>query len=76
MVSSQDPPITDLPPSSKLIYYVLKKTGSMTNRQIVVESRLSDQTALNGLKRFENSNAITKRKRDTAESSQKEYCLV
>jgi predicted transcriptional regulator len=76
MVSNRKTVIADLPPSSKLIYYVLKNNGAMTRRQITDESRLSYQTARYGLEQLENSNVVTKEEPDISEQSQKVYSLV
>lgn len=76
MASRRNPPITELPPSSKLVYYVLKNNESMTKSQIAAESRLSDQTAINSLKGLEDSNVVVKKDSDTTKHSRKVYCLI
>ncbi|MFC6905749.1 ArsR family transcriptional regulator [Halalkalicoccus tibetensis] len=76
MVSDQKTVIADLPPSSKLVYYVLKNEGEMTKRQIIAESRLSEQTTRLGLERLESSNIVVRETANTSEKPRGVYSLV
>lgn len=76
MASDQKTAITDLPPSSKLVYYVLKNEGDLTRKQITAESRLSNQTTRCGLKRLESLNVIRKEEPSVSGKSQNIYTLL
>lgn len=76
MVSDQKTAISDLPPSSKLVYYVLKNEGEMTRKQITAESRLSTQTTRWGLKRLESSDVIKKEEPSASGDARNVYSLV
>lgn len=76
MVSDQKTAIADLPPSSKLVYYVLKNEGKLTRKQITAESRLSTQTTRCGLKRLESSNVIEKEEPNASGNARNVYSLA
>lgn len=76
MASDQKTAIADLPPSSKLVYYVLKKEGELTKREITAESRLSEQTTRLGLERLERSNVVVRETARMPEEPRRVYSLV
>ncbi|SIS00960.1 ATP-binding protein [Natronorubrum thiooxidans] len=53
--------LTDLPPSSKLVYKVLEYEGSMTQEEIAAESRLCSRTVRYGLGKLENEGLVSSR---------------
>lgn len=53
--------LVDLPPSAKLVYYVIVEKDSLTQKAISNESLLPVRTVRNALNRLEDLNAITKR---------------
>ena len=55
------PSLTDLPPSSKLVYKVLEYEGAMTQEEIAAESRLCSRTVRYGLGKLENEELVTSR---------------
>ncbi|MES3516214.1 MAG: winged helix-turn-helix domain-containing protein [Natronomonas sp.] len=50
--------ISDLPPSAKLVYYVLRKEGSMTQREIAAETRLAVRTVRSALTTLEDREIV------------------
>ncbi|ELY49413.1 ATP-binding protein [Natronorubrum sulfidifaciens] len=59
--SDSEPSLTELPPSSKLVYKVLEYEGSMTQEEIATESRLCPRTVRYGLGKLENEDLVTSR---------------
>lgn len=55
------PPLTDLPPSSKLVYKVLEYEGSMTQETIAEESRLCARTVRYALGKLEDAGFVASR---------------
>ncbi|QFU85042.1 ATP-binding protein [Natronorubrum aibiense] len=53
--------LTELPPSSKLVYKVLEYEGSMTQEEIATESRLCPRTVRYGIGKLENEDLVTSR---------------
>ncbi|WP_436346774.1 MarR family transcriptional regulator [Natronorubrum sp. FCH18a] len=53
--------LTELPPSSKLVYKVLEYEGSMTQEEIAGESRLCSRTVRYALGKLENEQLVTSR---------------
>lgn len=53
--------LTELPPSSKLVYKVLEYEGSMTQDQIATESRLCPRTVRYALGKLEDAGLVTSR---------------
>lgn len=51
--------ITDLPPSAKLVYKVLEYNGSMTQKQIVQRSMLSQRTVRDALARLREIDTVS-----------------
>ena len=56
-----DESLTDLPPSSKLVYKVLEYEGSMTQDAIAAESRLCARTVRYALGKLEEEGLVTSR---------------
>lgn len=54
-------PLTELPPSSKLVYKVLEYEGSMTQEEIAAESRLCSRTVRYALGKLETEELVTSR---------------
>lgn len=50
---SEDRPISDAPPSAKLVYKVLQYNGSLTQKGIVEKSMLSQRTVRDAIDRLE-----------------------
>lgn len=50
---SEERPITDAPPSAKLVYKVLQYNGSLTQKGIVEKSMLSQRTVRDAIDRLE-----------------------
>ena len=55
-----DQKLTDLPPSAKLVFVVLEHEGTLTQKRLVEETRLSARTVRYALKRLMEINAIEK----------------
>ncbi|ELZ16091.1 hypothetical protein C477_16395 [Haloterrigena salina JCM 13891] len=53
--------LTELPPSSKLVYKVLEYEGSMTQEEIAAESRLCARTVRYALGKLEDAGLVTSR---------------
>jgi DNA-binding MarR family transcriptional regulator len=53
--------ISDLPPSCKLIYFVLKQEGPMTQITLADESMLPERTVRYAISRLEEIDALSKR---------------
>ncbi len=53
--------LTELPPSSKLVYKVLEYEGSMTQEEIAGESRLCSRTVRYALGKLEDEELVTSR---------------
>ncbi|WP_027119299.1 ATP-binding protein [Natronorubrum tibetense] len=53
--------LTELPPSSKLVYKVLEYEGSMTQEEIAGESRLCSRTVRYALGKLEDAELVTSR---------------
>ncbi len=55
-----DPPeaVTDLPPSSKLVYKTLEWNGRLTQQQIIERSLLSARTVRDALSRLEDHDIV------------------
>ena len=53
--------LTDLPPSSKLVYKVLEYEGSMTQEEIADESRLCARTVRYALGKLEDAELVASR---------------
>ena len=53
--------LTDLPPSSKLVYKVLEYEGSMTQEEIAAESRLCARTVRYALGKLEGEDLVSSR---------------
>lgn len=54
-------PLTELPPSAKLVYKVLEYEGSMTQEEIADESRLCSRTVRYALGKLEDGNLVASR---------------
>lgn len=54
-------PLTELPPSAKLVYKVLEYEGSMTQEEIAGESRLCPRTVRYALGKLEDEELVTSR---------------
>jgi len=52
-------PLADLPPSAKLVYYLLAEEAPLTQRAISDESLLPQRTVRYAITRLEDINAIT-----------------
>lgn len=52
--------LVDLPPSAKLVYYVISEKGPLTQKAIIGESLLPARTVRDALNRLEDLSAITK----------------
>ncbi|MFB6299747.1 MAG: MarR family transcriptional regulator [Halobacteriales archaeon] len=50
--------IEDLPPSAKLVYKVLEYNGSLTQKEIVARSMLSQRTVRDALARLQEVDAV------------------
>ncbi|MDQ2052720.1 winged helix-turn-helix transcriptional regulator [Natronolimnohabitans sp. A-GB9] len=59
--STGEPVLTELPPSSKLVYKVLEYEGSMTQEEIADESRLCARTVRYALGKLEDEELVTSR---------------
>ena len=53
-----DPKLGDLPPSAKLVFVVLSEEGTLTQKQLVEETRLSGRTVRYALERLREINAL------------------
>ncbi|ADB63742.1 hypothetical protein Htur_5111 (plasmid) [Haloterrigena turkmenica DSM 5511] len=53
--------LTELPPSSKLVYKVIEYEGSMTQEEIAAESRLCARTVRYALGKLEDAGLVTSR---------------
>lgn len=58
MMSVQEP-LTDLPPSAKLVYKVLEYDGPLTQKQIVEESMLSPRTVRYAIERLDDIGVVS-----------------
>ncbi|UHQ95350.1 winged helix-turn-helix transcriptional regulator [Haloterrigena alkaliphila] len=58
---AESTPLSELPPSSKLVYKVLEYEGSMTQEEIADESRLCARTVRYALGKLETAGLITSR---------------
>ena len=54
-----DRTIADVPPSAKLVYKVLEYNGSLTQKQIVERSMLSQRTVRDALARLREIDVVT-----------------
>jgi len=61
MASNCEQTLADLPPSAKLVYYVIRHEGPLTQKAIADESLLPPRTVRYAINRLEDVNAITKR---------------
>jgi DNA-binding MarR family transcriptional regulator len=61
MPDANEETIGDLPPSCKLIYFVLRQEGPMTQRTLTDESMLPPRTVRYAIRRLEELSIITKR---------------
>ena len=52
--------LNSLPPSSKFILYILKRTGPLSQKQIIKKSLLPKRTVVFSLKRLREENFIRK----------------
>jgi DNA-binding MarR family transcriptional regulator len=59
MSEANEETINDLPPSCKLVYFVLKQEGPMTQRTLADESMLSPRTVRYAIRRLEELDIIT-----------------
>ncbi|MFC4439929.1 MarR family transcriptional regulator [Halostagnicola sp. GCM10023398] len=59
--SEADSVVSELPPSSKLVYKVLEYEGSMTQEEIAAESRLCPRTVRYALGKLEDHDLIASR---------------
>lgn len=53
--------LADLPPSGKLVYYVLRQDGAMTQKALADETMLPRRTARYAINRLEDIDVVTKR---------------
>ncbi|SEH18041.1 hypothetical protein SAMN04487967_3566 [Natronorubrum sediminis] len=65
-------PLSELPPSSKLVYKVLEYEGSMTQEEIATESRLCPRTVRYALGKLE-SEALVASRVSLADARQSKY---
>lgn len=61
MVDASEETLADLPPSSKLVYLVLRYNGPMTQRALADESLLSPRTVRYGINRLQELDILTER---------------
>jgi len=59
MANDNEETISDLPPSCKLVYFVLRQEGPMTQGTLTDESMLPPRTVRYALRRLEEINTIT-----------------
>ena len=52
-------PLSDVPPSAKLVYKVLEYNGGLTQKQIVEKSMLSQRTVRDALSRLDDAGVVT-----------------
>lgn len=67
--------LSELPPSSKLVYKVLEYEGSMTQEEIATESRLCSRTVRYALGKLESEDLVTSRV-SLADARQSKYRIV
>lgn len=60
MANDGNQKLVNLPPSAKLVYYVISEKGLLTQKAIIDESLLPARTVRDALNRLEDMNAITK----------------
>lgn len=53
--------LVELPPSAKLVYFVLRKNGAMTQGDIKEESMLPPRTVRYAIKQLKQTDALTER---------------
>lgn len=61
MTDATEETINDLPPSCKLIYFVLRQEGPMTQGTLTEESMLPPRTVRYAIRRLEELDAISER---------------
>lgn len=54
--------LVDFPPSAKLVYFVLRQHGPMTQKDLTEESLLSPRTVRYAINRLEGIDILTERK--------------
>ncbi|ELY87916.1 hypothetical protein C483_16453 [Natrialba hulunbeirensis JCM 10989] len=59
--SEPNTPLTDLPPSAKLVYKVLEYEGSLTQEELAAESRLCSRTVRYALGKLETAGQVDSR---------------
>jgi DNA-binding MarR family transcriptional regulator len=59
MTDTHEGKLVDLPPSAKLVFVVLEHEGTLTQKQLVDETRLSARTVRYALRRLKDINAVS-----------------
>jgi DNA-binding transcriptional ArsR family regulator len=59
--TAQREAVRELPPSAKLVYWVLKREGELNRRKIVEETMLSDRTTRYALERLKDAGVVEQR---------------
>jgi transcription initiation factor IIE alpha subunit len=58
MSGTDERKLADLPPSAKLVFMVLEQEGTLTQKRLVEETRLSARTVRYALRRLKDINAV------------------
>lgn len=72
MATSPTEQLSELPPSAKLVFYVLKQQSPLTQKEICNEALLADRTVRYALKRL-NENELIKAQISVSDARQQLY---
>jgi DNA-binding MarR family transcriptional regulator len=75
MSGMTDQKLTNLPPSAKLVFVVLEHEGTLTQKRLIEETRLSARTVRYALNRLMEINAIGKQM-SFRDARQRQYTIT